>query len=263
MAHLDGSNDAPGAEVVPLALARLEKMIESRIGDAIEAGDEREPLVKVRVIERQREEDERPNPLDLPMEPEFYEGLVDRIMETIGDAIGREESVLNDLPDGVLAFPGQVEESLPQELATRCDYFVARLRCQHCRAVSENDASTHCETFLRPNPDGSELRVGDWVGEVQDTQRPDYYARAVEHVDKDVHILEGWECPCCHEVNWAEITIRDGFIASIWSVELTRETLDRVHLVSSECVEVAAKLTGREPWTLLGDDILDLIYENL
>lgn len=266
MAYLDGPNDAPAAEVVPLALARLEKMIESRLGDAMQAGDDREPLVKVRVIERNSEDDSEPlDRKNLPMEPEFYDGLVDRIMATIGDAMSEEDGLLEgvEYPEGVVAFPGMQHDSTPVEFVTRCDYFAARLRCQHCSEVSENDASTHCETFLRPNPDGSELRVGDYVGAVEKTQRPDYYTSAVENHGGDFHVLEGWECPCCQQVNWAEVTVRDGYIVSIWSVELNRDTLERVHLVSSECVEVAARLTGRAPWALLGEDILALIHKHI
>ena len=245
LAHLEGNGT--GADVVPLALARLEKMIESRLGEV--SGEEFEPHVKVKVIEQKGADDG-----ELSLEPEFYEGIVERIMESLSQAIDEDA---NELPEGVIPL-----RKAPDAPPTRCDFFVGKLRCQCCGRVS-SDASTFCETFIRSEPMGEELRVGDWIGPVLLKARPDYYAPTRATTSASTHVLEGWECPQCQQVNWAEVVIRDEHVASIWSVELNRASLERANMISSECVDVAARLTGRAPWALLDEDILQILIDSL
>lgn len=261
MAHLDGSKGTEShAKIVPLALARLEKMIESRL-DESGAGGEQENWVRVKVFEPDDASDGL-EASDLPMEPEFYEGIVDRIMNALGDELEGQSAFFGaakdeDLPEGMVRFPSSFEPEMPPQ----CDFIVANLKCHHCGVVSR-DASTHCETFLSKEPQGRDLRVGDSIGELDLSERPEYYQGKINSEDVG-HVLEGWECPSCANVNWAEVVLDEGVIRSVWSVELNRVALERADLISSECVELAAHLCGRPPWTLLGDDIVAILCEHL
>lgn len=254
MGYVEGTSGKGNAEVVPLALARLEKMIESRLSDVLPDG-ELDQIVRVKVLERADSENH------VSGDPEFYDGLVDRIMETLGEALLEEAGThISEDENGTI----RIHSSLTDITAHpgHCDYFVARLRCQHCGKVSPGDDTTHCETFLRDTPDGSWLAVGDHVGEIDVHQRPDYY-QSNRGTEAHLHVLEGWECPCCAKVNWAEIVVRDEHIASIWSVKLNRDTLERAHLISSECVDLAARLSGKQPWELIDADIVSVLLDHV
>lgn len=256
VAYLDGRNSSAD-KVVPLALARLEKMIESRLGGVL---DQDNPIVKVKVLETELPE-ELQDPKNFPLDPEFYQGLVDRIVDTLGEVIRTEEPKAEE--GDVIHLQAYHTGETPGELPANCDFFVGRMRCLKCSYISRGDTATNCETFLRESPDGRAIRVGDNIGVLVDTARPDYYASQNLGNDGPLHVLEGWECPCCRSVNWAEVVIRDEVVESIWSVKLTSDVLQRAHLFSSECVEIAAELTGRPPWTLLDEDILAILAEHL
>lgn len=255
MAYQGGSDGEYSADVVPLALARLEKMIESRLAEVLPNGDH-DQVVRVRVLEHHDD--------DLPADPEFYDGLVDRIMESLGEALFDEaHSRITEDEDGTIHIHAARIDGDVSAHPVNCDYFTARLRCQHCRKVAPADASTHCETFLRDQPDGSSLGVGDHVGCIDVNQRPDYYQSRREVEGANLHILEGWECPSCQRVNWAEVVVRDQHIASIWSVNLSKDSLHRAHLISSECVELAARLSSKQPWELIDADIVAVLLDHL
>lgn len=256
MAHLDGSDGEYSADVVPLALARLEKMIEARLSQVL-PDSEFNQVVRVRVLEQEKDE-------DLPADPEFYDGLVDRIMESLSEALFEEaDATVTEDEDGTIQIRPLSPDHETFAHPGNCDYFVARLRCQHCRKVAPADTSTHCETFLRETPDGSPLAVGDFIGHIDVSQRPDYYQSRRTLEGANLHVLEGWECPCCQRVNWAEVVVRNEHIESIWSVNLSKETLHRAHLISSECVDLAARLSGKQPWQLIDADIVAVLLENL
>ena len=255
MIYVEGRN-SDGAEVVPLALARLEKLIESRLSEVLPDRDF-EQLVKVKVFDKANDA------ADLPSDPEFYDGLVDRIIESLGEAIFEDaDASMEEDDDGLIHFHALTDAQIASHPGN-CDYFVARMRCQGCGKVSHSDASTHCETFLRDRPDGSWLGVGSHVGLIDVSQRPDYYQSRKEQTTESLHVLEGWECPCCQKVNWAEVVVVDELVTSIWSVRLSRETLYRAHLISSECVELASKLSGKQPWELIDADIVSVLLEHL
>ncbi len=256
MAYLEGRNGSEGAQVVPLALARLEKLIEARLADVLPEHQDIEQFVRVKVLEPAQGK-------HLPVDSEFYDGLVDRIMESLSEALF-EEAESQGLDDDSEGF--QLHSILPGDTATHpgnCDYFIGRMRCQHCKKISAHDTSTHCETFLRDVPDGSALGLGDHVGPVDVHKRPDYYQPRHEQEGSDLHVLEGWECANCSQVNWAEVVVRDEHVASVWSIQLSRETLMRAHLISSECVELASKLSGKQPWELIEADIVSVLLEYL
>jgi hypothetical protein len=254
LAYLEGRNGSEGAQVVPLALARLEKLIEARLADVLPEHQDLEQFVRVKVLEPA-------NGQNFPVDGEFYDGLVDRIMESLTEALF-EEAENQGLEDGSDEFP--MPSAFASDIATHpgnCDYFVGKMRCQHCKKISANDTSTHCETFLRDVPNGSTLGLGAYVGSVDVHQRPDYYQTQHEQEGSDLHVLEGWECAHCHQVNWAEVVVRDEHVASVWSIKLSRDTLMRAHLISSECVELASKLSGKQPWELFEADIVSVLLE--
>jgi len=255
LAYLEGRYGGEGAQVVPLALARLEKLIEARLADVLPEHQDIEQFIRVKVLEPAEGK-------HLPVDGEFYDGLVDRIMESLSEALF-EEAENQGLED---SDEFHVHSVLTGDVATHpgnCDYFVGRMRCQHCKAISANDTSTHCETFLRDVPNGSTLGLGDYVGPVDVHKRPDYYQPRHEQEGADLHVLEGWECANCSQVNWAEVVVRDEHVASVWSIKLSRDTLMRAHLISSECVELASKLSGKQPWELIEADIVSVLLEYL
>lgn len=221
----DGDEQS-GAVIVSLGIARFEKMLEERF----------DGLVSVSVFDSLTGE-------QVSQGFELDENLVDKIVGTLTES---------------MATNGAQDDTHPSD----CDFFVARLRCHRCRNVSPEDDSTLCETFLRQTPDGSWLRVGSVVGPITSAHRQDYYAvnRAQNGA---LHIIEGWACPKCEHVNWAEIVVENETIRSIWSVSLNQETLKRANLLSSECVELAGQLADTPPWGLTSDDILRILHEKL
>jgi hypothetical protein len=231
--------------VVPLALARLEKMIETRLSDAYSLGLDIEPLVRVKVLDREPGE-----PVDLmefaalPADPQFYDEVVESVLASIG-------GLFDDEPN-----PGARSDDFD------CDFFVGRMRCHNCRAVSQADRTSQCETFIFPHPEGRVYRVGDTVDLTPDNLPRDYYAHLNDwDGNAPLHVVEGWQCPCCNAINWAEIVIRDSVIESVWSVDLTSEVVDRVNVLSAECIEVVAAKTGQPMWKLLEKGVLSAFVE--
>lgn len=220
----DGDEQS-GAVIVSLGIARFEKMLEKRF----------DGLVSVSVFDSLTGENVSQFELD--------ESLVDKIVGTLNESMTSNETDV-DVP--------------PSD----CDFFVARLRCHRCKHVSQEDDSTLCETFLRQTPDGSWLRVGSRVGSIHTSHRQDYYTINRAH-EGAIHIIEGWACPKCENVNWAEIVVEDETVRSIWSVALNQDSLNRAHLLSSECVELASQLANTPPWGLTSDEILRILHEKL
>lgn len=235
MAHID--NEQNLAPVVPLDVIRMERMLEKRIIEDLNV-DDFEGFISVKL--RSVTGDEL-SPDDL----EMGEDDVQEILGTIAEALSASMSSDAELP--------QIAE---------CDFVVARMRCHKCKHVSKEDISTQCETFFRHEPDGSWLKVGDWVGTPSLEERLDYYTTRCPD-DEVIHILEGWECPRCTHVNWAEIVVESERIKSVWSVALSKDSLERAHLVSSECVEIASQIAQTPPWQLTPEDVLDILKNNL
>ena len=249
--------EGPGQDdrnVVPLALARLERMIHVRLAEAHARGTE--PAITVRVVDS-----------DLPKiadDPAFYDLVVDRIVETldhyldsVSDGAPLCATALNEEIDAAFSEPEPGCEARPS------DSFVGRLRCMSCGIVTADESSA-CETFLRADARGELFTVGSAFVVSHDEVAVDYYARAVRPDPvAPVHIIEGWECPHCEGTNWAEIVIRDCLVSSIWSVALSRVALERAHYISSECVELVARITGRPAWSLLRDDVFDVLFDEL
>lgn len=255
MDYMDGSG--PDHNVVPFALARLEKLIQVRLAETMELGEE--PIVEVRMCETDDADEEFPG---ISEDPRYYDAVVERIVTTL-------DAYLDDVEDGAPltanALNEEVENAFFDTAAQRrtCDYFVGRLRCQSCSAVVHDEASG-CETFLRGEPDGTRFGVGSSFEIDVDAVPGEFYAHAMAPASHEpVHVVEGWECPDCNAVNWAEVVIDQTEILSIWSVALTREVLERAHFVTSECVDLAAELTGKPAWALVGDDVYEILYDRL
>ncbi len=253
---MDGTR-SDDTNVVPLALARLERLIEVRLAQSLHQGTE--PAVNVRVIDSDLH---APNVAE---DPAFYDRVVDRIVETLDHyladvADGAEQLSADALNDEIEAAFLDAGEPL---VGRASDSFVARLRCMTCGIVTVDDAAA-CETFLRGGARGEVFRVGDQLAFSHDGVAADYYVRAIRAPDQaPVHIIEGWECPHCAAVNWAEIVIRDSLVSSIWSVALSRPMLERAHYLTSECVELAAQMTGRPAWSLMRDDVFEMLFDEL
>lgn len=250
---MDGSGQ-DDTNVVPLALARLEKLIQVRLAESLDRGGE--PAITVKVLDAEL------RPPSIPDDPAFYDLVVDKIVETL-------DHYLDDVADGAelsaTALNDEIEAAFsePGAALRASDSFVGRLRCMSCGIVT-SDQSSACQTFLRDVPRGEEFRVGQRFEFDHTEIMADYYARATRPaVDSPTHIIEGWECPHCEAVNWAEIVLRDSLVSSVWSVALSRAALERAHYVTSECVELAARMTGRPAWSLLGDDVFEVLIDEL
>lgn len=238
----------PSENVVPLALARLEKMIETRLSDDYSLGLDIEPLVRVKVLDTEPGE-----PVDLmefaalPADPAFYDEVVESVLASIG-------GLFDDGADPT-DISGRQEDA-------DCDFFVGRLRCHECRQVTANDRSSQCETFVFPKPEGRSYKVGDTIELAPDELPRDYYAHLnAWDGNAPLHVVEGWQCPCCDTINWAEVVVRDGVIASVWSVDLSNEVVERANILSAECIEVVAAKTGQPMWKLLEKGVLSAFVE--
>lgn len=227
---MDG-NGPDEHNVVALPLA-LERMIQLRLAQAAPG---LESSIVVRLVDDQ---------LSVADDPALYEQIVDRIVESLDDVL--EERLLT-----------RTLEPPPTDL------FVTPLRCTTCKAVTR-DASAGCESFLRGGARGETFRVGSRFEFEHEEVASDYYIRAEAPVgDEPVHVVEGWECPCCRAMNWAEIVLRDSRVSSVWAVALSPEILRRAHYVTSECVDLVARLTGRPAWALLHEEVYELLVEAL
>lgn len=231
--------------VVPLALARLEKMIETRLSDDYSLGLDIEPLVRVKVLDREPGE-----PVDLmefaalPADPEFYDEVVESVLASLGGLFDDGTDVAGRHDDA------------------DCDYFVGRMRCHTCRNITPSDNSSQCETFIFPTPQGRAFRVGDRI-ELRPEDLPrDYYAHLTPwDGSKPLHVVEGWQCLRCDAINWAEVVVRDQILESVWSVDLTSEVVERANVLSAECIEVVASKTGQPMWKLLEKGVLSAFVE--
>ena len=152
----------------------------------------------------------------------------------------------------------------------RFDWFVGDLECPHCRAISPRDASTEMHTYLRDLADEYApeacLGVGDSLDEI-DTGEFQWSYRTIQEPDvsEEIRILQGWRCRSCSAGdNWAEIVIRGGVIASVSATPLTREILERSHLIHTlDARSLVSKLTGRSCLDLIHTeaDVVQILRE--
>jgi hypothetical protein len=122
-------------------------------------------------------------------------------------------------------------------------WFVAPLRCPVCGTVTD-DAITDMGIRLPPWPPADVLRVGDETG-YDWTGLARYYLPLREPGEREpIRLLQSWVCPVEGALNWAEIVIDAGRIASIKETTLTLETLDRAHAIDERVNDAYWQLTG-------------------
>lgn len=128
------------------------------------------------------------------------------------------------------------------------DYFVARLRCPNCNAVSAADSSTNMQTHIRDDASGIEIGVGFRLGPLevrdQDIMSSGYLATDRVATDGRVRLLETWRCPACGHENWARVTLSGTEVVAIEPVILDRSTLETAQYISDGCYVIASKVSG-------------------
>lgn len=117
------------------------------------------------------------------------------------------------------------------------DYFVGPLRCSICENIS-SDSSANMQTKLLKYPSLKQLAVGDLIDADWSEVCAAGYLKIADPDRLDtVTILETWECPKCGEpFNWAKISIAEGKIVSIDSIELTAEIIRTANYITEECI---------------------------
>jgi uncharacterized protein (UPF0212 family) len=145
------------------------------------------------------------------------------------------------------------------------DYFVGNLQCPVCGNVSEADDSTNMWTYIRDEPELAYLGVGHpLMIRSEAMEERGYLTVQPIHPGQEIRILQTWECPFCGKsFNWAEIVIREGVIETISAVPLNREVLERANFISTESVDVAAKLTNSSIADLNIAEVVPILLEQL
>ncbi len=178
-------------------------------------------------------------------------------------SLAHEEGFLADVVDQVISVLSESLENIGVTDNVRLDahQIDAKLRCSHCGETTEG-LDADCETYLRADQADTIVRVGD-AFEIDETKcNPDHYIVA-NPVEDTIRLLEGWWCEECVNINWAEITIHDGHVRSIWTVIFSEALFSRVNYVSSEMLEVVAQLADRPVWSIGHEETLDILREEL
>jgi endogenous inhibitor of DNA gyrase (YacG/DUF329 family) len=114
------------------------------------------------------------------------------------------------------------------------DYFVGKIKCPECGAVSPSDESTDIQTKIQKNPKMINLGVGDEVDLDSDIELCGYRCYQ-EHKGNSLKIIEAWECPSCGKpYNCVLITIEDSKIVEVVNIELTEFTIRSVNYIFEE-----------------------------
>lgn len=138
------------------------------------------------------------------------------------------------------------------------DWFVAPLRCRSCGAVSDADGSTDVQTKLHDSPRQNYLGVGAALVVTRRSAEESGYSTLREPGGPEVLILQNWVCRTCKAWPplWLEVSIRDGRIAGIESVDF-EPALKRAHFIEDESLLLyAAGVPGAPP--MLNDTALAL-----
>lgn len=153
-------------------------------------------------------------------------------------------------------------------MAHAYDFFVASLVCPVCGQTSPSDTSTNMQTYLCDEPDMASLKVGNRL--ILNAQRicekevDGYQVVKGPEPDESIRILETWACPsCCAQANWAEVVIHNGVIQSICAITFDREHFERSHLISNECISIAAERSGKSFNELVRLDLVTVLRDTL
>ena len=135
-------------------------------------------------------------------------------------------------------------------MAYSYDWFVARLPCPDCGTVSPADDSLEMSTYARADPQGAFIAAGDPFeadpAALAEGRVDGYIALKPPAAGAPIRLLNAWRCPSCGSLNWAEIVLADGKVASIEARALTRAVLDRAHFIGNDAEFVAAALVDSE-----------------
>jgi hypothetical protein len=143
------------------------------------------------------------------------------------------------------------------------DVFVAAMKCFSCGRISPADDSTNMQTYLRDDPQLENLGVGSFVGDSFNEMRDKHYLTLSKKKDSAENLLDTWTCPYCGYANWAKISIKNGIITEIQSVEISRDTLDKASYISIEVSGVAMYLSGEDYVTVQKNGVLETLTKYL
>jgi hypothetical protein len=104
------------------------------------------------------------------------------------------------------------------------DFFVAKLQCNNCRKVSNDDFGTNMQTKIQENEScGQSLKVGTKL-KIQNKKLEEHCYQKINNNQSNENsfiIIEQWDCPFCNSaLNWARIVISNLTIIEIKSIEL-------------------------------------------
>ncbi|GEM_PF-4314054 len=176
-------------------------------------------------------------------------------------SLAHNEGFLNDVVDQVISALSQSLENIIGEPSLSSQQVDAPLRCSYCGCTSEG-VDADCVTYLGKN-EGEALRLGEAFEIDEDKIITEHYIKANPILGDDIHLLEGWWCEPCANLNWAEIKIRNNRVHSIWTVIFSEELFARLNYVSSEILEVVAELTNKPVWSLGHDESLEMLRDEL
>jgi hypothetical protein len=143
------------------------------------------------------------------------------------------------------------------------DFFVAAMKCFNCERISPADDSTNMQTYLRDDPQLENLGFGSFVGDSCNEMRDKHYLEISKRQDNTQILLDTWTCPYCGYSNWARISIKNGIITEIKSVEISRDTLCNATYVSIEISGVAMYLSDKDYETVKRNGILETLEKYL
>ena len=119
-------------------------------------------------------------------------------------------------------------------------YFKTTSRCPHCG----RDETAWIHSHLGDS--GATYQIGDCPGgdihplDFDDTS----YVVRKPSLGESIHVLLGWTCGSCGLATFAEVVFADGCVRDIQSVELTPETLERLHYIAEDVQSMIETITA-------------------
>lgn len=109
-------------------------------------------------------------------------------------------------------------------------YFKASLRCPRCEAVGTASIDSHLGDC------GKTYQIGDCPGadiHPSEFESTSYVVRQPSS-EEPVRVLLAWTCEHCDATTFAEVTFADGCVGDIQAIDLTPDTLGRLHYIAEE-----------------------------
>lgn len=194
---------------------------------------------------------------------------IDRLVADAMNAVqGRQDGAFDELKSAIVdharnevieAFLNNDElreQLLGMMGSLRADELEVSLQCASC-----DTAVAAVPTFLRDQPDGSVLRVGDRFLDVTSVPA-DRYMR-MDEPDGEVRVLEFWECDACRSPGWLGLTFVDGILRAAVPARFDRSTFFGAHIVAAEAALVASRYSGEDPYLLTPDLVASILDQHL